>query len=72
MKKKLRPKLEAMAAEAVELDIHEWSRVLRALCGGRRKETASHKPLLEMAKRIANHLAEALEIDPPVFPMDFS
>ena len=59
--KKLRPKLETMAVEgrAVELDIHEWSRVLLALCGGRTKEAAGHKSLLGMAKRIANHLAEA-------------
>lgn len=33
--KKLRPRLEAMAAEgkAIELDIHDWSKVLLALCG---------------------------------------
>ena len=72
--KKLRPRLEAMAVEgrAVELDIHEWSRVLLALCGGRTKKTAGRKRLLGMATKIANHLAEALEIDPPVFPMDSS
>ena len=72
--KKLRPTLEAMAVEGrvVELDIHEWSRVLLALCGGRTKEAAGHKSLLGMAKRIASNLAEALEIDPPVFPMDSS
>jgi len=70
--KKLRPRLEAMAVEggAVDLDIHEWSRVVLALCGGRTKETAGRKHLLVMAKRIARHLAEALGIDPPVFPMD--
>lgn len=70
--KKLRPRLEAMAVEAwaVELDIHEWSRVLLALCGGRPKERAGCKHLLRMAKRIANHLAEALGIDPPVLPME--
>jgi hypothetical protein len=69
--KKLRPRLEAMAVEGrvIALDIHEWSRVLLALCGGRTKETKGHKSLLGMAKRIANNLAEALEIDPPVFPM---
>jgi hypothetical protein len=72
--KKLRPRLEAMAVDGrmLELDIHEWSRVLLALCGGRTKEAAGHKSLLGMAKRIASNLAEALEIDPPVFPMDSS
>ena len=72
--KKLRPKLEAVAVEGrfAELDIHEWSRVLLALCGGRTEKTAGRKRLLEMAKKIANHLAKALEIDPPVFPMDSS
>ena len=70
--KKLRPKLEAMVIEgwAVELDIHEWSRVLLALCGGRTRETTGRRHLLGMATRIANHLAEALEIDPPVFSLD--
>ena len=67
--KKLRPRLEAMAVEgrAVELDIHEWSRVLLALCGGRMKERAGRKHLLGIAGRIANHLAEALGIDAPSF-----
>ncbi len=65
--KVLRPQLEAMAAEShvIELDIHEWSRVLLALCGGRMKETAGRNRLLGMAKRIANHLAEVLGIDAP-------
>jgi hypothetical protein len=72
--KDLRPMLEAMVAEgrAVELDIHEWSRVLLALCGGRTKRAADRKRLLKMANRIADHLAEALGIDPPAFPMDSS
>ena len=70
--KKLRPTLAAMAVEGrmVELDIHEWSRVLLALCGGSTRGTAGHKSLLRMAKKIADHLAEALEIDGPVFPVD--
>jgi hypothetical protein len=65
--KKLRPRFEAMTAEGrgAKLDIHEWSRVLLALCGGRTKEGAGRKHLLGMAKRIATHLAEALGIDPP-------
>ena len=72
--KKLRPRLEAMAAEgrAVELDIHEWSRVLLALCGGGTKEGAGRKRLLGMAKRIADRLAEGLGIEPPVLPVDSS
>jgi hypothetical protein len=70
--KTLRPQLETMALEgrAIELDIHEWSRVLLALCGAREKETKGRKSLLVMAKRIADHLAKALGIDPPVLPMD--
>jgi len=68
--KKLRPQLETMALEGwgVELDIHEWSRVISALCVGRTKTAAGRKHLLGMANRIASRLAEALEIDPPVFP----
>ncbi len=67
--KKLRPRLESMAAEgkAIELDINDWSRVLLALCGGRMKKTAGHKHLLGIARKIASHLAEVLGIDPPTF-----
>ena len=66
---KTRKLLEAMVVEShpIELDVHEWSRVLLALCGGRMTETTSRKHLLGIAKRIANLLAEALGIDPPVF-----
>jgi hypothetical protein len=66
--KKLRPRLEAMAAEgrAIDLDIHEWSRVLLALCGTREVEESDCKPLLDMARRIADRLAEALGIDRPM------
>jgi len=65
--KKLRPRLEAMAAEgkAVELDIHDWSKVLLALCGTRAREKAVCKHSLGIARRIADHLAEALGIDAP-------
>ena len=58
-----------MAAEdkAIELDIHEWSRILLALCGTRAKKMAVRKHQLRTAKRIANHLAEALRIDAPSF-----
>ena len=67
--KKLRPRLESMAAEgkAIELDINDWSRVLLALCGGRMKKTVGHKHLLGIARKIASHLAEVLGIDPPTF-----
>ena len=46
--KKLRPQLESMAAEdkAIELDIHEWSRVLLALCGARAKVGGYFEKLL--------------------------
>jgi hypothetical protein len=65
--KKLRPRLESMAAEdrALELDIHEWSRILLALCGARAKETAVRKHQLRTATKIANQLADALGIAPP-------
>ena len=64
--KELRPRLETMAAEDkdIELNIHDWSKVLLALC-----ETREEKPvckhLLRIAKRIADHLAESLGIDAP-------
>ena len=64
--KKLRPRIEAMAAEGkVELDISDWSRVLSALCGPRVKQVAVRKRLLRTARRIANDLAEALGMDAP-------
>jgi hypothetical protein len=68
--KKLRPRLEAMAAEgkAIELDIHDWSKVLLALCGTRAKEKAVCKHSLGIARRIAGHLAEALGIEAPSLP----
>jgi len=58
--KKLRPRLEAIAAEgtSIDLDINDWCTVLLALC-----ETRG----LGIAVRIANHLAEALGIDAPSF-----
>jgi hypothetical protein len=58
-----------MAAEdqAIELEIHEWSRILLALCGTTAKEKAVAKHSLRIAGRIAAHLAEVLGIDgPPV------
>ena len=65
--KRLRPRLEAMVAEgkAIKLDINDWGKVLLALCGTRAKEKAVCKHLLGIARRIANHLAEALGIDAP-------
>jgi hypothetical protein len=70
--KKLRPKLETTVLEGrgVELDIHEWSRVLLALCAARTKDMTDRRDLLGMAESIANNQAEALRIDPPVFPME--
>ena len=57
--KKLRPRLESMAAEgeAIELDVHEWSRILLALCGARAKEMSVRKYQLRTAMRIASQLA---------------
>jgi hypothetical protein len=67
--KKLRPRLEAMAAEgkAIELDINDWSSVLLALCGPRGNSVRDHKHLLRVAVGISNRLAEALGIEPPKF-----
>lgn len=66
--RKLRPRVETMAAEgnAIELNIHDWSRVLLALCGTREKEKSACMHLLWMARRIANYLADALGIDGPL------
>ena len=64
--KKLRPRLEAMAAEdkAIELDINDWSGVVSALCGAKVDRQSAHKRMLKMATRIATQLAEALNIEP--------
>lgn len=66
--KKLRPRLEAMAAEnkTIELDINDWSTVLLALCGPKVDEESVRRHLLGIARRIANQLAETLGIDGPV------
>ena len=65
--KKLRPQLETMATEGktIDLDINDWSRVLLALCETGVKEMPVRKSQLGIARRIADHLAEALEIDAP-------
>ncbi len=65
--KKRRPRLESMAAEgkAIELDIHEWSMILLALCGASAKEKSVRNNQLETATMIANQLADALGIAPP-------
>ncbi len=67
--KKLRPRLEAMAAEGkkTELNITDWSCVVLALCGAKGDKQWGHKQLLRLATKIANQLAEALGIDPPNF-----
>jgi hypothetical protein len=68
--KKLRPRLEAMAAEeaTIDLEINEWSSVMLALCGPDREHESVHRHLLRIAMRIANQLAEALGIDQPRLP----
>ena len=70
--KKLRPGIEAMAADgkAVELDINEWSRIVLALCGSGGNEVSVHRHLLKIGTRIANQLAEALDIDGPPGTID--
>jgi hypothetical protein len=64
--KKLRPRLEAVVAgEPVDLSVDEWGTVCLALCGSRTKQVQLSKDLLGIAVRIANQLAEALDIDGP-------
>ena len=69
--KKLRPRLEATAAEGkvTDLDVHDWSDVLSALCGSRVEGESARRELLGLARRIANQLAEALRIDGPPSPV---
>ncbi|MBM4088363.1 MAG: hypothetical protein FJ276_02880 [Planctomycetes bacterium] len=66
--KKLRPRLEAIAAQgiSVDLDINDWSRILLALCGSRAKDMPVRRHRLRTATRIANQSADALGIAPPV------
>ncbi|NQU20919.1 MAG: hypothetical protein HQ567_06515 [Candidatus Nealsonbacteria bacterium] len=64
--KKLRPRLEAVVeAERVDLSVDEWGTVCFALCGVRAKGVRVGKHLLRIAIKIANRLAEALDIDGP-------
>lgn len=65
--KKLRPRMEAMAAEgkAIDLEIIDWSRVLLALCAPKVKADSARRRLLKMATILATNLAEALGIEPP-------
>ena len=70
--KKLRPRLEAMAAEGklIELDVMEWSSVLLPLCGARVKEESVCKHLQGIFRKIAGQLAQALGIDGPPSPVE--
>ena len=68
--KKLRPRLEAMAAMAaegkpIELDVMEWSSILLPLCGARVEEESVCKHLQGIFRKIAGQLAQELGIDPP-------
>jgi hypothetical protein len=65
--KKLRPRLEAMAAEgkAIDLEIGDWYRILLALCTPEVDAVPARKRLLRMATTIATQLAGALGIEPP-------
>ncbi len=64
--KKLRPRLEAVVeAERVDLSVDEWGTVCFALCGVRAEDVRLGKHLLRTAIKIANRLAEALDIDGP-------
>ena len=71
--KKLRPRLEAMAAggKPIELDVIEWSSVLLPLCGARVKDEAVCKHLQGIFRKIAGQLAQKLKIDPPPIEEQF-
>ena len=70
-KKKLRPRLEAMAAEGrpVELGILDWSDVISALSGAKAGRESGRKKFLGLARKIACQLAQALGIDGPPSPV---
>lgn len=66
--KKLRPRLEAIAAagQATDLPVSEWANIMLALCGGTaRQPPQAKKYLLLLAGRIAMKLAEALPVEGP-------
>ena len=70
--KKLRPRLEAMAAEdkAIDLDINDWSTVLLALCGPKRdEESGLGSTCLGLLPESPIDLAGALGIDGPPLPV---
>jgi hypothetical protein len=70
--KKLRPQMEAMAAEGktIDLEITEWSGIILALCGAKVEDDSVQRLLLGIARRIADQLAEAVEIDGPPSPVE--
>jgi hypothetical protein len=65
--KKLRPRLEAMAAEGkpVELGIHDWSDVVSALSVAKAGRESGRKKFLGLARKIAGQLAKTLKIEGP-------
>ncbi|MGA2258301.1 MAG: hypothetical protein ABSG53_26860, partial [Thermoguttaceae bacterium] len=68
--KKLRPRMEAMAAMAaegatIELEITEWSDIILALCGSGTDEEPTAGRLQGIARKIAGQLAQELGIEPP-------
>ena len=64
--KKLRPRLEAVVeGRSVELPVDDWGTVCLALCGAKTDEVRVQKHLLGIAIKIANRLAEALDIAAP-------
>jgi hypothetical protein len=67
--KKLKPRLEAMGEtqQDVDLSVSEWGRVISSLCVAK-QETHVGKQLMTIARKIANHLSEALDIDAPSSP----
>lgn len=64
--KKLRPQLESLGeGKLVDLSVAEWTRISQALCGARTNSVPIRKYLLGIALKVANRLAEALDITTP-------
>ena len=70
-KRKIRPRLEAVATEnkPIELEITEWSSVLLSVCWPETHEEFVRRQVHDIGRRIANQLAEALGIDGPPSPV---
>jgi hypothetical protein len=71
-KRKLRPRLEALAAEnkPIILEITEWSSVLLSVCWPETHEESVRRHFHDIGRRIAAQVAQALGIDGPPSPVE--